>query len=394
MGILKVYLLLLIPLFVIANLARISFGNGITVTPLDTAMILTLPFLVYTFTSNSKKLKKHPLAKHTGVLLGAFSLSLLASAPFLPTTPSIIALGYLVRLVAYAQLIFVFHYLDKEFASKYISYLFYATTAAAFLGLFQYFSYNDLRNLVYLGWDEHLNRLFSTFFDPNFAGVIFALGAALGVFLFQTRKGNTRKTSLAFTIIHLVSLVLTYSRTAYIAAGSAFLALTLSQKKKILLLIPLLLASLVFVVSQGKGGEGVDLTRTASIYSRLEEYGEGVEIFRSNPILGVGFNAYTTQEESPSKFTNNAARGLPNSYIFTLATTGVIGLAALCYFFYGVYKFYSKEKNKFSRQLLLSLSLILLTSAFFDNTLYYNYIMFIAFSVLGVLTRLRESTAQ
>ena len=43
------------------------------------------------------------------------------------------------------------------------------------LGFIQLMFYPALRNLYYLGWDEHLYRMFSTFLDPNFAGAFFVL---------------------------------------------------------------------------------------------------------------------------------------------------------------------------------------------------------------------------
>ena len=42
------------------------------------------------------------------------------------------------------------------------------------LGFVQYFFYLGLRNLYYLGWDEHLSFIFQLL-DPNFAGAFPAL---------------------------------------------------------------------------------------------------------------------------------------------------------------------------------------------------------------------------
>jgi len=44
-----------------------------------------------------------------------------------------------------------------------------------FLGFGQLITINDTRFLAILGWDDHLNRLISTIFDPGFTGIILVI---------------------------------------------------------------------------------------------------------------------------------------------------------------------------------------------------------------------------
>lgn len=87
--------------------------------------------------------------------------------------------------------------------------------------------------------------------------------------------------------------------------------------------------------------EGVNLVRTASVNSRLVAYQEATEIFLNQPVIGVGFNMYRySQHEkgflkengnAQSWLTNHSGAGVPNSYLFVLATTGLTGFIALVY---------------------------------------------------------------
>ena len=85
-------------------------------------------------------------------------------------------------------------------------------------GYIQYLFYSNLRNLYYLGWDDHLYRLFSTFLDPNFAGIFLVLILLLTVqYFFLERKTKIKIVIAMFSVLALIALYLTYSRSAFIS---------------------------------------------------------------------------------------------------------------------------------------------------------------------------------
>lgn len=387
MGILKFALILLLPLFISGNLLRIQVQENVFINPLDAALILLMPQSIFYLMQYTHKLHAHPLAKYVGVFLATLAISLLVGSLYLKPQDILVAFGYLLRFIAYTQLIFIPYLLGKKFAKRYLALLFAAIAATSILGLIQYTLYKDLRNLLYLGWDEHLHRLFSTFLDPNFAGVLFALGIALGAYLVQVSKKRAQKGVAILLSTLAFSLLLSYSRTAYISFTTAVVIfITKYIGKKYIIGVVLILGLSYLLLPKDLFGEGVKLTRTASIFARVEEFQQGIEVFSTHPLTGVGFNAYGAQTPSENVYPDNARGGLPNSYIFLLATSGIVGAGGIIYVMYGIYRLYTHAKKKVYRQLLLSTSVILLTSALFENTLFYNFNMFVYFTILGSIS--------
>lgn len=187
----------------------------------------------------------------------------------------------------------------------------------------QYFFYPDLRNLYYLGWDPHLNRLFSVFFDTSVAASIF------GLIFFYLYKA--RKYLLAFPF--LLFLVLTFSRSAYLFFGITFLVDIVKNKKFKLGLTILALAILAFALAPKQFGFGVGLDRVFSISSRMADYQKGIAMWQRSPIVGHGYNrlAYVKknlnlQATPKENFPVHSAASLSGSFLIILVTSGVIGL--------------------------------------------------------------------
>src|SRR5690606_35834701 len=121
-------------------------------------------------------------AKHKKILISilifnviAF-ISLLINLFWLTGMEFLISLSYLLRLNVYMSLLFIGIFNFNKLQPSLLKKAFIASSfTVVFLGFIQYFFYNDLRNLYYLGWDDHLYRMFSTFLDPNFVGLFFAM---------------------------------------------------------------------------------------------------------------------------------------------------------------------------------------------------------------------------
>lgn len=268
---------------------------------------------------------------------------------------------YLVRLVGVINLLGVVRLLVKEKkieSDLLISSLLVAGVVVLMMGLLQYLVWPDLRALKIWGWDDHYYRLVGTFLDPGFTGIIIVLA----LFLALVRKKYVM--ALAF----LVGLGLTYSRASYLAFGAGMGYLFLVSKKKVWVLGFTALLAIMIPILPRPGGEGVKLTRTASITQRSENYKEAWQIIKTSPLLGVGFNNICAFKNAKALSVGvNSCAGLDNSLLFIWATTGVLGLIVFLGMGWEIWRMSS---------VLVRVSLVaVLTHSMFHNTLFYLWVM-------------------
>src|SRR3989344_4212784 len=99
--------------------------------------------------------------------------------------------------------------------------------------------------LYYLGWDEHLYRLFSTFLDPNFAGAFFVLYFLFALnILIDSLKKQTKFFSLfigLMSFLALIAIFLTYSRSALLMLiTGSFIFLFLNARRSFAILMAII----------------------------------------------------------------------------------------------------------------------------------------------------------
>jgi len=299
--------------------------------------------------------------------VGVAGLSLLVNIPKYELWQVGVGSLYLLRFVAYTGLIYVL----KDLKLKLRSALVWLGVSVAGLGLVQYGLYPNLRNLQYLGWDPHLSRLFGTFLDPQFTGIILVLTLIL---LFSNRKGLGLKKAIYIGIVE-IALVLTFSRSSYLAFMLGMGILALGRKmSKAKLGIGIFVAVLLIILLKPAGIAG-DLLRVDTVDSRIDSWLSAVEVWKSSPVLGVGLNMYRYVQDfkGPSisasrlAFDNNAGAGVDNSFLFVLATTGVVGLVAYLIYWGSLLKNVSIEG--------LAVTSALLTHGLFNNTLFYPWVL-------------------
>ena len=207
MGVLEVLFAILMFTFTIGEVIRVNLGNSVFVKPVDlVAVILILAWLVKEIRhSGNQASPKHPESPNTkrdsgqarmtsSILLfvGVALISLFVNIKYLSNSELIVSFSYLGRWVLYAGLYYVVRDFPFEFRKKIIFILAISGALFVLFGLIQYFFYSNLRNLYYLGWDDHMHRLFSTFLDPNFAGSFFVLYFIFlcGILLYFLKKGR------------------------------------------------------------------------------------------------------------------------------------------------------------------------------------------------------------
>lgn len=279
-------------------------------------------------------------------------ISLIAAAFKMPLSQVVTGSLYLVRFLAYSLL---FNLVIKPI------YLIWFSSLIAGFGLLQYWLVPDTRFLLSLNWDEHYYRLLSTLFDPNFTGIILVLGLVLVYF--------HRPKAWWLYGLNLTALLLTYSRSSYLALFAAIMAVAIFKKQfKIILLIFLFLFFLLFLPRPG--GEGVKLERLVSVKQRLDNYQLGFELWQKSPVFGLGFNTLRYFRDNQA---SHSASGLDSSLIFVLATSGIVGLLA----------YVNLLRSLWQKSLLVRVSLVaLLVHSLFVNSLFYSFTLIWLWSVV------------
>jgi len=385
MKLINFFLLLAFALFPLGQLPTFSlaeFGFAEVRIHVFDLLIGLIAFLWW----SRKFLKKKTLPKITIrkplLLFTAWAMvTLLVNVPLLESREVLIAFLYLIRFFAFASLAFVsFEIFSENKKKKFLfkSLMIIGSTSSG-LSLLQYFFFPDTRFLSDYQWDPHYFRAIGTFLDPTFLGMILVLTLILTFFEFERKK---RKLFLFLGSITYLSLALTYSRASYLAFICGSGAISFFKKSpKIFLVACLLLGMTIFLLPR-PGGEGVKLERESTIEARIRNWKQSIGISKDHLLFGVGFNAYRPAQQDYGFLgeedwqVSHAGAGADSSFLFALATTGVFGLILFLLFWWKTAKIHP----------ILTVSSIALTAhSFFSNSLFYPWVMFWIFILVGAL---------
>lgn len=392
MGLLKIIFIIFVLIFPLGEIARFEFGNGIAIRLNEVILTLLVLFWIALHFLRRKTIRGL-LIKPIFIFIGICLLSLLLNMNNLLFSQFLTSFLYLLRWILYACIYFMVLDFDSKFKQRIPIFMVISGTITLFIGFIQYFFYSSLRNLYYLGWDEHLYRLFSSFLDPNFAGSFFVLFFIFisGLFFNYSRKSNKKKIFLIciLGLFILTAIFLTYSRSAFLMLLiSVFIFLTIKNKKKwIFALIGF--SILIFAISSKNFYiENLNLFRIASSEARIESASNAIKIIKDNSIFGVGFNAYRYAQvrygfrDNKSSLLSHADAGTDNSFLFVFATAGVFGFFAYLYLLFRIvsisFRKSRKEKPGFNKTIsivVLSSFIGLFINALFINSLFYVFIM-------------------
>ncbi|MCS7093436.1 MAG: hypothetical protein NZL96_03390 [Patescibacteria group bacterium] len=273
----------------------------------------------------------------------------------------LVALLYLLRFIFYlSYYIYLSFWLKQqkenfqgvELGLKIFYLITFFTTAT------QFFLYPDLRNLIYLGWDPHLNRAFGVFFDTSIAAAVFGL-------VILSEKNLFLKSA------YFVLLIASFSRGLILSFFISLVYLIVVERKsfKIIGIVCLLIFVLLFLIPK-PAGEGGKLTRLYTIFSRLNDYREGSQLFFSKPLFGYGYNYLRFVR---NKGQSNAASNFSSTPLTILVSAGIVGLLAFFHFLSWFWRRFESKKP---------VILFLLVSSLFDNILFHPFILFLFFSNL------------
>lgn len=353
----KILIFLLVCIFFIfpfGQIPKIAISADVKISLVD--ILVGLFALVSLFLL--KRIKKKPLLQKSGLLfILAAVISLIVNVFFQPADKLIIGLFYLVRFSLYALFyvqLLKFIDLNKQAHIKFIDKgLLLSGFFVAIFGLIQYLLYPDLRNLMYLGWDPHYYRLFSTFFDPNFTGIILVLTLFHLIFLFKNNKKTSYLGYIAFFIIS-AAIFLTRSRSAFLSllTGVAALGVIAQSYRKFIFGLIIIFILISFLPTPPV--DVFDLLRVTSSVARVENWRQSIETSLKSPFFGSGFGI--------TRFSDS-------SFLYVLVGTGFLGLISYLYIWKKLLYFGIKKRE------VLVVSTVLFVGSWFNNILFYPWIL-------------------
>ncbi|OGK25246.1 hypothetical protein A3F58_01765 [Candidatus Roizmanbacteria bacterium RIFCSPHIGHO2_12_FULL_37_9b] len=367
-------------LFSLGQLGRISFfGQQINVYIYEIfLLIFTLVlFYKYRFKPLEDSIRKF---KITYLFLGFLAVTFLTNLSGFKLLENSISFLYFLRLLHYFMYFFYLSYhLRKhpQFERTLTKAIVIGVVLTATISILQYFWYQDLRNLLYGAWDPHLYRLFGTFFDTSIAGAIYGL-----IFLTLFLKGKefikNKWLLLGFLASYFIFIILTYSRSLYTAFLFIIILHTAAKRKYKGFLIFFTVFLLAVLFAPKPFGEGVNLERTFSVESRVNDYKTAIKMWQKKPLLGVGYNRirYVKRQmnvigEAEADITHSGA-SFHSSFLIILVSGGFVGLGLFMGVLYRIF-----QVSMLGKYYVVFLGLLSLT----DNIILHPFILFMLFSL-------------
>src|SRR3990167_5904944 len=258
-------LLFLLFLGIIAGVAgSISIIDTVRISCLDIVVFISFLYSLFNFRKIIPILKRDSISDSFLLFLLIALISLILTPLTLTPIQFFISFLYIVRIVLYFSVYPTLKLLINEDRIKKNDIhktIVRSGLVLCVIGWIGYFLYPDLRNLSYLGWDPHYKRIFSSFLDPNYLGLIYVF---LFIILIRIKvKKIARWTACTLVIL---SLAFTYSRSSYLAFISAISFYGFKSKnisKYFSLAFVFLILAIVYLPRPG--GEGVRLERLFSV---------------------------------------------------------------------------------------------------------------------------------
>jgi putative inorganic carbon (HCO3(-)) transporter len=252
---------------------------------------------------------------------------------------------------------------------KWIIYIMLAMLAA--MVMMDYYTIIQIHNYPSLESREKITGTFQ-FLGPNEVAAFFnEYTVILLAIIFCLKVKRTRLLLLGVVCLNIFCIIFLYSRGAYLGLGLGLFFLFLLKSKK--LLVPLILALIFWqAVLPEKAVERVKSTKNE--YGQLDESSErrvliwqqAFDLFKKNPITGIGFNVFG--------YLGLDLGDTHNIYVKFLVEQGIVGLiifliVVFCFFKMG-YTLYQKGEDDLAKGMglgLMACILVLMVNNLFGN---------------------------
>ena len=299
---------------------------------------------------------------------------------------------FLIRFLLYfSVLIITLNVAKKETIESWLNVFFAIGTILVLLGFVQLLLVPNLLFLTPYGWDPHRTRIVSSFLDPNFIGIVFVFLASFSLSKYLYKK------NLGLLLIFLfasIAVLLTFSRSSYLAFLCALFVIGILKSFKITSLTVLIFLLSFLIIPQARERVAGAITFDETAEARTESWQKALLVFADNFLIGVGFNTYRYSQASYGFFENDqnlgghSGAGSDSSLLLVAATTGVFGLGAFIWVLVSIYKTVSKSaKNSFIALGTLASFTSLLVHSQFVNSLFFPQIMLLFWFFVGLTAK-------
>jgi len=343
-------------------------------------MLIGIVWFVWRLSERKKRLVLPVLGKPLLAFLLFAGLSLVLNAGHYKMSEVMVSSFYFLRLAAYFLLYFALSDLKQKVFTrdKVVGFLTIVGLMSAIFGLVQYFLWPDITFLQTFGWDQHYYRALGTFFDPGFLGIILVLTLVLLSF----GQDKNKKGFFFYLAVLLVflCLMLTYSRSSYLALIGGLLWFAAQKKKLVYILIGLAILSLAIIALPRKsGGEGVHLERVQSTIARFGNWQQSVFYARQSPVFGIGYNTLRYFQKNTGVLTKGwdmtrSGAGVDSSLLFVLVTTGLFGFGAYLWLWISSFRAAMRLNGRW-KGIVLGSFIALIIHSFFQNSLFYPWVL-------------------
>jgi O-antigen ligase len=305
---------------------------------------------------------------------------------------------YWIRFVSYFFLLLITTDVarDTHYRKRLGQILIGGSVVLALFGFIQLALFPDFREMQNLGWDPHIGRLLSTWFDPNFVGGLFAVATSVVAAQWLNTSSTKKRIQLtSLGLILLMALFLTYSRSAYLTAIASLGLLGLIRSPKLILAGAL--ASLTLITVSPRAQERVtDMWHSAqsliqedtatlpdaTARLRIESWQNAWVIIEDHPVLGVGYNTYAFVQKDygfVKRLEKHSSTGSDSSILTIWATTGTIGLLAYLWLLGTLFwtLWTNKKHNAFALGSFTGLTGLLIHSIFVNSLLFSPLLVFL-----------------
>lgn len=351
-------------------------------------------------------LPRHSLTLPIAAVISTMLASFLANYSGYATDELLSGALYQVRWVEYMLVLpmgFDF-FRTRVRAWRYVGLLVTCGVLVSLLGFIQLQIFPDFSFMAPSGWDPHVGRLLSTWFDPNFlAGwlaflITISLAIALGL-----PWARAKWWWLAIGVM-VAAVVLTFSRSGYLALVVGAGLVTAVRSRSIFFIGLLgIIATIFFVPRVQERVIGIrTVDETAQL--RIVSWENAFEVINDHPVFGIGYNLYRYIQVEYGFLDDtkiHSASGSDSSLLSIWVTTGLLGLLAYLWLLLAMFreawrtwrnKELPREWQGYGLGLVAGL-LALLLHAQFVNGLFYPHIMQTIWIFVAIAIMIRQPDA-
>ena len=180
-------------------------------------------------------------------------------------------------------------------------------------------------------------RISGPYEAPEPYGLVLVICLAVTLYWIQARGAAGYLTGGVIAGLECMAIGLTFFRVAWIGAIVVFIIALGLRPRRYARVVGFSVMALLFVVlalTQVQRVPAVDtrLHNTENAAGRLASYSQGLEVFKLNPLFGVGYTRYEPAADQLTYVLVNGVRSEPNphsSYVGTLGETGLLGFIPL-----------------------------------------------------------------